>query len=205
MATAAALSRRRVLTTSHSTSREARQDYELAFRAVDGKVLAQRLPWLRTLYERDFRDLAQLTTSEPVSLMSDDRFAIAISIHTFPDRYECHVDTNPIEAILYVTTHREGDGGELVVSNHEQAMSMQEVDADATIIEPKAGHLVLFDGRRHSHYVAPLKASGAERVAVVMNYYVPSWPEIMRPTDLNRHLSGGEQGKLTAVSPDTTE
>lgn len=190
IAVAQALSRRRVLVTSHSTSREARADYQLATRVVDGDAVATRLPWLRRLYEEEFKSFAQAMTTEPVSLMCDRRFAMVISIHSGPDRYECHVDTNPIEALLYVTTHRDGDGGELVVSNCGEVRSIEEVDADATVIEPKAGYLVFFDGRNHSHYVAPLKDPTAERIVIAMNYYVPSWPESMRPADLNRHLSG---------------
>jgi hypothetical protein len=122
--------------------------------------------------------------------MSDNHFAVALNVQTGPDRYECHVDTNPIEGLLYVTTHREGEGGELVVSNRGEAQSVEEVDADSTIVEPKAGYLLFFDGRHHSHYVASLKDPTAVRIVVAMNYYVPSWPEEKRPTDLNKHLSG---------------
>jgi hypothetical protein len=185
-----AFARPRVLVTGHSTSREGSRNYRLAHKSVDGNEIANHLPWLRRLYDTEFRSMAQAATAEPVSVMEDDRFAIVINVHANPDRYECHIDTNPIEALLFVTTHREGEGGELVVSNRGQARSVEEVDADATIIEPKSGYLALFDGRNHSHYVASPRVPGRERIAVTMNYYVPSWPESMRPADLNRHLSG---------------
>lgn len=180
----------KVLITQHSTSREGRKDTRLPIQSVGGNEIALRLPWLRTLYEREFLQFAQMTTSEPVSLMSNSQFAIALNIQTGSERYECHVDTNPIEGLLYATTHREGEGGELLVSNRGEAKSIEEVDADATIVEPKAGYLLFFDGRRHSHYVASLKDPNSIRVAVAMNYYVPSWPEQMRPADLNTHLLG---------------
>src|SRR5207249_3344163 len=108
-------SQRRVLLTSHSTSREERVDARLALRTVDGYRIAEELPWLRGLYDTTFRCLAQLTVNEQVSVMEDKRFALSLTIHTAPDRYECHVDTNPLEAILYVTSHHEDSGGELVV------------------------------------------------------------------------------------------
>ncbi len=122
--------------------------------------------------------------------MSDERFAIALNIQSGADRYECHVDTNPIEGLLYVTTHREGEGGELVVSNLGEVHSIEVVDRDASVVEPKAGHLLFFDGRYHSHYVRPLADPTALRVVVAMNYYVPSCAELKRPLDLNRHLTG---------------
>jgi 2OG-Fe(II) oxygenase superfamily len=181
---------RKILITKHSTSREARNDDQLPTQTVDGVILATHLPWLRLLYENQFRELAQLTTAETVSIMSDPSFALALNVQSGSDRYECHVDTNPIEGLLYVTTHREGEGGELVISNRGQAHSVEEVDEDASVLEPKAGYLVFFDGRNHSHYVTSLKNSTELRVVVGMNYYVPSWPESRRPADLNRHLSG---------------
>lgn len=191
IAVARAHARRKVLVTRHSTSRESRSDFRLPTRSVAGDVLARELPWLRTLYETSFRTLAQSTTVEPVSVMCDRAFGIALNIQTADDdRYECHVDSNPIEGLLYVTSHREGEGGELVVANHEGASNVEEVDAHAAVIEPKAGHLVFFDGRRHSHYVRRLTVPDSMRVVAAMNYYVPSCPEEHRPRDLNLHLLG---------------
>lgn len=192
LAAARTFARPKVLVSGHSTSREARKDYRLPTQSMGGNDVATHLPWLRRLYESDFRDFAQLTTTEPVSLMADPNFAITLNVQTGNTRYECHIDTNPIEGLLYLTTHREGEGGELVVSNRGEAQSIEEVDEDATIIEPKAGYLLFFDGRHHSHYVAPLKAPNAMRVVAAMNYYIPSCPEETRPADLNRHLSNRE-------------
>jgi hypothetical protein len=183
-------SKRKVLVTRHSTSREASEEFRLPTQSVGGADIESNLPWVRRLYEEEFRQFAQLTTQEPVSLMSDRQFAVALNVQSGTDRYECHVDTNPIEGLLYATTHREGEGGELVVANRPNARSVEEVDLDATIVEPKAGYLIFFDGRHHSHYVKSLRNSVGPRVVVAMNYYVPSWPEDRRPQDLNKHLSG---------------
>jgi 2OG-Fe(II) oxygenase superfamily len=105
-------------------------------------------------------------------------------------RYECHVDSNPLEGLLYVTDHPPGTGGELVVSNRGDVPTAEEVDRDATLIYPVAGHLVFFNGSCHSHYVRPLIAEDGVRVVAAMNYYTPSLPESARPPDLNRHLFG---------------
>lgn len=174
------------LVTSNSTSREAVAE-ELPVGGVGGLVLAARLPWLRKLYEGDFLDMAQSMSAETVTTMVDDRFAMMLNVQR--ERYECHVDTNPIEGLLYCTSH--ATGGELVVSNRGDVRSVAEVDEDCTIIEPRAGHLVFFDGRYHSHYVRRLTNPADVRVVVAMNYYTESSPEWeVRPPDLNRHLTG---------------
>ncbi|MGY2062449.1 2OG-Fe(II) oxygenase, partial [Nocardia gipuzkoensis] len=108
-------------------------------------------------------------------------------------RYECHVDTNPIEALLYCTTHLSGEGGEVVVSNRGDVRSIEEIEADCAVIEPRAGQLLFFDAREHSHYVRQLTDPDAVRVVVAMNYYTESSPEWeVRPPDLNRHLTGAD-------------
>src|SRR6266542_1657180 len=155
---------RKTLVTRHSTSREARTDLELPTQGVGGDRLRAEVPWLALLYDTAFLDFAQAISTGRVSTMSDERFAIALNIQSGADRYECHVDTNPIEGLLYVTTHREGEGGELVVSNLGEVHSIEVVDRDASVVEPKAGHLLFFDGRYHSHYVRPLADPTALRV-----------------------------------------
>ena len=83
---------------------------------------------------------------------------------------------------------RSGAGGELVVSNRGDVKGRKNVDADALRIYPTAGQLVVFDGRQHTHYVAPLNDPEGVRATVVMNYYTPSVTEDERPDDLDEHL-----------------
>lgn len=103
-------------------------------------------------------------------------------------RYECHVDSNPVQGLLYVTTHKNGEGGELVVSNDESALGVNGILEDCQKIFPCSGDLVIFDARKNPHYVEPLKASDGIRIAATMNFYTIDAPEQMRPTDLNKHL-----------------
>ncbi|MEU7138133.1 2OG-Fe(II) oxygenase [Nocardia sp. NPDC046473] len=180
----------RTLVSSHSTSREAAA-YELRCGGVGGNALRTRLPWLNKLYEGRFLELAQSMSNETVTTMLDDRFSMVLNIQRETERYECHVDTNPIEGLLYCTSHYPGDGGELVVSNRGDVGSIEEVDEDCAIIEPRAGYLVFFDARYHSHYVRRLTDPSNVRIVAAMNYYTESCPEWkVRPSDLNRHLSG---------------
>jgi hypothetical protein len=185
------LNRRKRIVPPHQTSREAPEIQELTIRGVGAQVVAAELPWLTNLYATLFRDLAQRTVSEPVTIAQGERHTIVLNVQTSDDmRYECHVDTNPIQGMLYVTTHPTGEGGELVIANNIGAASLAEIDANCSIIYPQSGYLLFFDGRRHPHYIRPLLTRGTIRVAVAMNFYVPSWPESLRPPDLDDYLFG---------------
>ncbi len=164
-------------------------DLRLNIQIVGGRIIRQALPWLYDLYRGLFRDLAANCFDEEVLIAKDDRYAINMNIQQGPEmRYECHVDSNPIEGLLYVTTHFEGEGGELIVSNRSNARGPAQIQEDCVRIYPKKGELLFFDARRYPHYVAPLSYPSAHRIAVAMNYYTPSCTEEMRPADLNKHL-----------------
>lgn len=172
------------------TSREGNPDLRLPVRTVNGRAVREHLPWLYALYRGAFRDLAQLGTHEPVTVASSELIAINLNVQTDGARYEAHVDSNPIECLLYCTDHPKGSGGELVVANNPTANSIAEIDSDCSIVYPASGHLVYFDARRFAHYVRPLVTQDAIRVVVAMNYYTPSCPESSRPSDLTPHLFG---------------
>ncbi|HTX54169.1 MAG TPA: 2OG-Fe(II) oxygenase, partial [Candidatus Baltobacteraceae bacterium] len=136
-------------------------------------------------------DLAQLVSHEPVSSAENIKYGINLNVQLGNEhRYECHVDSNPIEGLLYVTEHPSGTGGELVISNCGDVRGMDEIDRDATRIFPLAGYLIFFDAREFTHYVSPLRRPEDIRIAAAMNFYTPSCPESARPADLNRHLFG---------------
>jgi 2OG-Fe(II) oxygenase superfamily len=158
---------------------------------VGGAVVAERLPWLHDLYHGRFRFLAQSLSPEPVTTAKDVRHGVSLNVQMGTEaRYECHVDSNPIEGLLYVTTHPADAGGDLVISNQGDVRGIQDVDADATRIHPVAGYLVFFDARQYSHYVTRLADPFDIRVVVAMNFYTPSCTEEDRPADLDRHLFG---------------
>jgi hypothetical protein len=183
------LNQRKEVSPSHVTTREAHDVRGLVIRNVGPLVVEAELPWIRELYDTIFRELAQLTADEPVSVAKDKGHTLVLNVQTSEDlRYVCHVDTNPIQGLLYVTTQPPGAGGELVVSNNTAAASLEEIDADCSIIYPQSGHLVFFDGRYNPHYIRPLLMQDDIRVAVAMNYYIPSVPESLRPSDLDEYL-----------------
>jgi len=185
------LSRRRLIRPPHITTREDKEVTELFIRGTSAQVVREELPWLVKCYEGVFRDLAQSSRSEPVSIAEGQRHTIVLNVQRAEDaRYECHVDTNPIQGMLYVTSHPEGGGGELVVANDSSAMSVDGIESNCSMIYPQRGHLMFFDGRKNPHYVRPLLDPHAIRVAVAMNFYVPSGPESLRPPDLDDYLFG---------------
>jgi hypothetical protein len=181
--------REKVLMPRSVTSREADPDAELLSMTAGGALVAERLPWLFEMYRGVFRDLAQRLVPEKVACAEDRRYGCVLNVQRGTNmRYECHVDSNPIEGLLYVTDHPPGAGGELVVANSCEASSPSEVDQDAAIIYPISGNLIFFDARQHAHYVRALTSEASVRVVAAMNYYTPSCPESQRPPDLNAHL-----------------
>lgn len=173
----------------HSTSREDRDVTSLEVMTVRGRTVWERLPWLIDLYRGFFRDLYQEATGRLIYPTEDRRYAVVMNVQEGTARYECHVDTNPVEALLYVTDHPRGAGGELVVANNVDARSVAEVDRDCSVLYPVAGQIVFFDARNFPHYVRALRKP-ALRVAVGMNYYTDDCPEKTRPDDLDDYLYG---------------
>ncbi|MCO1658884.1 2OG-Fe(II) oxygenase [Pseudonocardia humida] len=171
------------------TSREVSDVTEVPTATVDGIVLSREAPWLLDLYRGPFRDLGQTVVQETLSPAGDPKIAANLNVQTgIKMRYEAHVDTNPLQGMLYVTDHPPGDGGELVVAQDVHAVGTVGIDSNASVIYPTSGCLIFFDARRNPHYVRPLRRRGATRVAVAMNFYTPSCPESSRPPDLTTHL-----------------
>jgi hypothetical protein len=181
----------RTLTPTSVTSREASRELKIPVLTVGGKKIKEGLAWLFDLYRGTFRDIGQTCVDEPLVPATDERYAINLNIQRGTDmRYEGHIDSNPLEGLLYVTTHPPGTGGELVVCNRADAVGVEGITQDCKRIHPEKGKLIFFDARDHPHLVTPLRDASSVRVVVTMNYYVPSCPESSRPKDLNRHLFG---------------
>lgn len=183
----------RVLRPQSVTSRESDRGLSIPVRTVGGRVVRERLPWLYDLYRGTFRDSLEQLAGEAIAIAGDDRYAINLNVQAgTAARYECHVDSNPWEGLLYVTTHAPGSGGELVVANRSGAIGPEAIEVDCARIHPVTGRLVFFDAREFPHFVAPLRGEAAIRVVAAMNFYTSGCPETARPADLNRHLFGAD-------------
>jgi hypothetical protein len=158
---------------------------------VHASDVRRKLPWLYSCYRSFFLQLAQATCDESVSPTLDDRYGIVLNVQRGTRmRFECHVDSNPLTALLFCTDHPAGAGGELVFAHDPDAAYTGTVEGDCSVIRPHAGHAIFFDGRQHPHYARPLASESDVRIVAVMNFYTQSCPESARPPDLNRHLFG---------------
>jgi hypothetical protein len=175
-------------------SREAANVDHIPRGRVHADQVENDLPWLPKLYRSGFLDLAQRVAGSQVARAAQDgRYGVVLNVQRGPDmRFECHVDSNSLTALLFFTDHGPGAGGELVIGHDSDASSMDEIDESCSVIRPQAGHMILFDGRRNPHYVRPLTSETDVRIVAVMNYYTDQGPESTRPPELNRHLYGDE-------------
>lgn len=162
-----------------------------------GRVRASRvqaaLPWLYRLYRGEFLELAARAWKEPVKAAADDRYGVVLNVQRGKTmRFECHVDSNPVTGLLFLTDHPVG-GGELAVGNDPDVVGVEALDRNCTLIPPHAGQLIFFDGKTYPHYARELSSEQDERIVAAMNFYTGSCPEMTtRPKGLNRHLFGEE-------------
>jgi hypothetical protein len=176
-------------------SREAADVTHIKRGRVHADAVQQRLPWLYKLYRSDFLELAAEAWGESIDAALDDRYGVVLNVQRGKTmRFECHVDSNPVTGLLFLTDHPAG-GGELVVGHNPAACGVAALEQDGTAIQPRAGHLIFFDGKTYPHYARALSDEAGEsdlRVAAIMNFYTRSCPESTRPPELNRHLFGPE-------------
>lgn len=183
-----------IITPKSVTSRELYDFEPIETLVVDGEAIKQHLSWLYDLYRGLFFDFAKTCVKEELYIAQNPLYAINLNIQRGTQmRYECHVDSNPLQGLLYVTSHPEGSGGELVVSNDSSVLGVEQIEKDCVKIYPKAGDLIFFDAREHPHFVTSLTNEEDVRISIAMNFYTPSSPESQRPSDLNQHLFGNHQ------------
>jgi hypothetical protein len=172
-------------------SREAADVRRIRRGRVHADQVRESLPWLYESYRGAFLELAGEAWAEPVMAASDERYGVVLNVQRgTTERFECHIDSNPLTGLLFCTNH--AAGGELVFAHNPDAASIDAVERDCSVIRPRAGHLIFFDARHHPHYSRPLITESDRRVVAVMNFYTESCPESTRPRELNRHLYGDE-------------
>jgi hypothetical protein len=172
-------------------SRESPEVTQIARGRVHADQVRYHLPWLYKAYKNEILELARKMCTEHVSAARDDRYGIVLNVQRGTRmRFECHVDSNPLTGLLFCTDH--ASGGELVVAKNTTAEGLSAIDQSCSVIIPRAGQLVFFDGRQYPHYARPLTNESETRVVAVMNFYTESCPESTRPYELNRHLYGNK-------------
>jgi 2OG-Fe(II) oxygenase superfamily len=101
-------------------------------------------------------------------------------------QYPWHRDAVPFTAVLFLTSLPSSAGGELLIRTAE---------GERMAICPAAGDLIVMDGSRCPHAVAPL-AIDTLRVTVPMVY--PAF-HVERPDGLDQHLYGGDAVSRGAI------
>ena len=151
---------------------------------VDGIALAKVVPWLFSLYHGDFLQLVNSLELGTFVSSTDVRSAINLNCQGEGERYEWHVDSNPLTGVLLASTAGPEDGGELVfVPDPDSPVATQDWEVR---VPAEAGTLLLFDARCVAHTVEPVCAK-QPRVSVPMNYYFADGG-VQRPTDLDPYL-----------------
>jgi hypothetical protein len=119
------------------------------------------------------------TCSAPsLALSSHLRSAININcLHTAGQQYPWHRDAVPYTCLLFLSSLPTAAGG---------AFLIRAGDGELVTIQPRAGVLLLLDGARCPHAVAPL-AGNALRLTVPMVYPAES---TSRPAGLDEYLYG---------------
>jgi hypothetical protein len=152
---------------------------------VPGDVVAREVPWLMDLYRGPILDAVNALGLGRYRTAEDVRSTVNINSIPPGSRYEWHVDSNPMTALLFVTTHVRGTGGELVF-RPDPRLSPDE--AWEHVVHPESGELLVFDARESAHGVMPV-GGGEVRITVPMNYYFADGA-VSRPADLDAYLYG---------------
>lgn len=150
---------------------------------VTGDYVADTLPWLDSLYRNEFLDLANTLGPEKYEVSGDLRSGVNINTTRRGARYEWHVDSNPLTALLFGTSHTPEQGGQLVFRPDPVARPSESWHVE---VSPRAGTLLLFDAREAAHVVTEVLEH--QRISVPMNLYIAGRQE--RPSDLDEYLYG---------------
>jgi len=161
-----------------STSREPVDTQGVNCNVVSGEIVYQKIRWLYDLYRNQFAELAFRVNEGEILLSTEINTGVNINVISgMGARYEWHIDTNPLTGILFVTSHSDEDGGQLLFKT---------LSGDH-LVTPKSGMFILFDAREIPHTVLPLKKE-IRRISIPMNYYTPEFTlEKVRPADLSSY------------------
>lgn len=151
----------------------------LVYRVVPGDALrGSRIAALYT--SRALRRIVSAITGVRIYLSPHERSALNVNRLGEPgDRYRMHFDAHPHSALLFLTDARADDGGDLLLRPPG--------DGQEIAVPPRAGTLIVFDGTRVEHGVAPILRS-CERLSVPMVF--PDEPNLARPEHLDDYLYG---------------
>ncbi len=137
-------------------------DFGGAYRhtVVDSEVVRAQAPAFDILYADAVR-VASTVVARDCIKSPYARSAISVKHYGPGDIQGKHMDTNPVSVLAFITDCPQG--GELVIYT---------LDGGRRLVRPKAGDLLIFDGRSQVHEVNEQPAF-ADRIIVSFNTYHP--------------------------------
>lgn len=152
----------------------------LVYRVVSGDRIRSAAPPLFELYRSPqlLQWIAAVTGCDRVSVSPHIRSAVNVNCLTRAgEQYPEHRDAMPYTALLFLSDLDDAAGGEFLI---------QSVGGRRAAIRPTRGHLVVMDGARCPHAVAPLRRD-ALRLTMPMVFPAIS---AARPDGLDEYLYG---------------
>jgi hypothetical protein len=150
----------------------------LDYRVVTGEIVESDARPLFELYTSSqlIDWICDVTTVGDLTTSPYQRSAININcLHRAGQRYPWHTDAVPFTAVLFLTTSEPADGGEFLIRPFDQ---------EVIEVRPTKGDLLLMDGKRCAHAVAPLRRDSV-RITVPMVYPAQ---RVERPPGLDDYL-----------------
>lgn len=172
-----------VRTGDHHTVREPVGRFGLV--SVEGQDLATAVPGVWELYKGAFKQMMQAALPAGMELLNsyEDPHLALEPVKQLPAdptsgvqrRYEAHVDQRYTAVLVVKAPVSAEQGGRLVVSDHPEATSIEEIDQGAVRIAHKPGTLFCFSrGRVYPHYTEEVTDQKSKRLTVALNYPVES-------------------------------
>ncbi|MEU4384452.1 2OG-Fe(II) oxygenase [Promicromonospora sp. NPDC023805] len=153
---------------------------EIQYRLLDGVGVAEHIPRLQSLYENEFREIAQRVFGR--DLIPSPNIVNGANVNLLEGaggRYEWHYDSNPFTGLLVLSPASASLGGRLLFGR----------DYDVQVaLSMRPGDLLFFDARKSAHAVEALQGASC-RATAPMNYFAEG-ERIVRPPDLDTALYG---------------
>ena len=168
-------------------------EFRLVYRVMTGEVIQERWPELFALYRDSvFPEWIQAVTGEDAIVTSSAiQSAVNLNIMQGDSIYRWHFDAVPYTLLLYISDVCPEDGGALqLVPACEPHVVPDLVTTPPLELWPTAGTVVLMDGTRCYHHVAPLRRP-MTRFSIPMVYPTATAAE-QRPAGLDSYLYESE-------------
>ena len=164
-------------------------EFRLVYRVMTGDVIQERWPELFALYRDNvFPEwIREVTGEDSIVTSSAIQSAVNLNIMQGDSIYRWHFDAIPYTLLLYLNDVLPDDGGALQLVPGCEPHKIPDLATTSPIeVWPRAGTLVLMDGTRCYHHVAPLRRP-MTRFSIPMVYPTAATAQ-QRPAGLDSYL-----------------